>query len=61
MHRRLLSKAPPAIMSQAAFFGSAVSSTITGGLPGPAQMDFLPDFMAAFTTPGPPVMPIIAR
>ena len=33
----------------------AVSSTYTGGLPGPAQMARLPVCMAAFTTPGPPV------
>ncbi len=34
---------------------SAVASTSTGGLPGPAQMARLPVFIAASTTPGPPV------
>src|SRR4051812_28373047 len=39
----------------AARFRQAVSSTNTGGLPGPAQMARLPVCMAAFTTAGPPV------
>ena len=39
----------------AARFMHAVSSTSTGGLPGPAQMARLPVCIAAFTTPGPPV------
>src|ERR1051325_1164761 len=39
----------------AARFMQAVSSTNTGGLPGPAQIDRLPACMAAFTTAGPPV------
>ena len=34
---------------------SAVSSTTTGGLPGPAQMARLPLDIAACTTPPPPV------
>src|SRR5262245_49993706 len=33
----------------------AVASTTAGGLPGPAQMARLPEFIAAFTTAGPPV------
>ena len=56
MHSRLLSNAPPAMMSRAALFRSTVSSTITGGLPGPAQIAFLPERIAALTTAGPPVM-----
>src|SRR5262249_41916939 len=39
----------------AARFIQAVSSTRTGGLPGPAQIARLPVCIAAFTTPGPPV------
>ncbi len=42
-------------MSLAARSMSAVSSTTTGGLPGPAQMAFLPLPIASRTTPGPPV------
>ena len=33
----------------------AVSSTTTGGLPGPAAITRLPDCIAACTTAGPPV------
>ena len=43
------------MMALAARFMQAVSSTSTGGLPGPAQMARLPVCIAAFTTPGPPV------
>src|SRR5437867_9948619 len=43
------------MMAFAALVRQAVSSTSTGGLPGPAQMARLPVFMAAATTPGPPV------
>ena len=43
------------MMALAARFMHAVSSTYTGGLPGPAQMARLPVCIAAFTTPGPPV------
>ena len=53
--RRLLSKAPPEMMSRAALSRSPVPSTKTGGLPGPAQIARLPHFMAAATTAGPPV------
>ncbi len=45
----------PAMMPRAAWPMSAVSSTTTGGLPGPAATTFLPEFMATLTTPGPPV------
>src|SRR5512137_2715808 len=51
----LLSKEAPKTMSRAALSMSAVSSTTTGGLPGPAQMARLPDSIAALTTPPPPV------
>ena len=51
----LLSKPPPKTMSRPALSMSAVSSTTTGGLPGPAQMARLPLRMASFTTAGPPV------
>ncbi len=51
----LLSSDAPATMSRAAFCRSAVSSTTTGGLPGPAAMTFLPLANAAWTTPAPPV------
>ena len=54
-HRTLLSKLAPSTMSLAACAISAVSSTITGGLPGPAATHFLPDFMATPTTASPPV------
>jgi hypothetical protein len=43
------------MMSRAAFLRQPVPSTRTGGLPGPAQIARLPDFIAAPTTPGPPV------
>ena len=43
------------MISAAAFSMSAVSSTTTGGFPGPAAMTRFPAFMAAFTTAGPPV------
>ena len=39
----------------AARFVQAVSSTSTGGFPGPAQIARLPVCIAAFTTAGPPV------
>ena len=42
-------------MSRPALSMSAVSSTTTGGLPGPAQTARLPLRMASCTTPGPPV------
>jgi len=45
----------PATMPRPATSRLAVSSTTAGGLPGPAAMTFLPDAMAACTTPGPPV------
>ena len=51
----LLSKPPPKVMSRPALSMSAVSSTTTGGLPGPAQTARLPLLMASLTTPGPPV------
>ena len=54
----LLSKEAPKTMSEAAFSTSAVSSTTTGGLPGPAQMARLPLDMAALTTAPPPVTTI---
>ena len=41
--------------ARAALARFAVSSTTTTGLPGPAQIERLPDFMAALTTAGPPV------
>jgi hypothetical protein len=50
-----LSRLPPLTMPLAARVRSAVSSTTTGGLPGPAAIARLPLFMAAATTPGPPV------
>ena len=43
------------MMAAAAAAGQAVSSTTTGGLPGPAAITRLPVCMAAFTTAGPPV------
>ena len=43
------------MMALAARFMHAVSSTNTGGLPGPAQIARLPVCIAAFTTIGPPV------
>ena len=51
----LLSKEAPATMPRPACSRSAVSSTTTGGLPGPAAITFLPEAKAAFTTAGPPV------
>ena len=56
MHSTLLSKLAPSTMRRAASGRSAVSSTMTGGLPGPAAMTFLPVFMATRTTASPPVM-----
>ncbi len=58
MQSKLLSKPPPAMMSRATRSKSSAlqSSTRTGGLPGPAQIARLPVFIAASTTPGPPVM-----
>ena len=44
MQTILLSKLFPVIMSFAALSIIAVSSTITGGLPAPAPIAFLPDF-----------------
>ena len=38
MHRRLLSNAAPKMIEAAAFSRSAVASTTTGGLPGPATI-----------------------
>ena len=55
MQITLLSKLAPLTMSRPAFAKSAVSSTTTGGLPGPAAITFLPLFIAARTTAGPPV------
>ncbi len=55
MHKRLLSNAAPEMIAFAARVGQQVSSTNTGGLPGPAQMARLPVCIAAFTTIGPPV------
>ena len=51
----LLSSDAPSTTLRAAFSMSAVSSTTTGGLPGPAQIARLPLLIAASTTPGPPV------
>src|SRR6266545_77559 len=51
----LLSVDAPRTISRAALSMSAVSSTTTGGLPGPAQIARFPLFMAAFTTSPPPV------
>ena len=52
---RLLSYAAPCTTQRAARSMSAVVSTSTGGLPGPAQIARLPVCIAAATTPGPPV------
>ena len=52
---RLLSKEHPSMMSLPAFAMSAVSSTMTGGLPAPAPIAFFPEESTALTTPGPPV------
>ncbi len=43
------------MMAAAAAVGQAVSSTTTGGFPGPAAITRLPVCMAAVTTAGPPV------
>src|SRR3974390_21592 len=43
------------MIALAARFMQAVSSTTTGGLPGPGQIARLPVCIAAFTTAGPPV------
>ena len=55
MQSRLLSNAAPEMMSAAALARLPVPSTMTGGLPGPAQIARLPEAIAAFTTMGPPV------
>ena len=55
MHTMLLSSDAPRTIASAAFARFAVSSTTAGGLPGPAAMHFLPLFIAALTTTGPPV------
>ena len=47
MRRRLLSNAAPKMMALAARVGQQVSSTKTGGLPGPAQIARLPVCIAA--------------
>ena len=46
------------MIERAARSRSAVSSTTTGGLPGPATMARLPLFIAARATAGPPVTQI---
>ena len=51
----LLSKEAPSTISFPAFGISAVSSTITGGFPGPAAIHFFPVFIATLTTASPPV------
>src|SRR5688572_19742985 len=55
MHRRLLSYAAPLTIDSAAFFRQAVSSTTTGGLPGPATIARFFAASAARATAGPPV------
>ncbi len=55
IHNTLLSKLDPLTISLAAFLILAVSSTITGGFPGPAAIHFLPLFIAISTTASPPV------
>ena len=52
----LLSKLAPKTICLPARSRSAVSSTTTGGLPGPAQIARLPEVMASFTTASPPVI-----
>ena len=47
--------AAPEMIAFAARVGQQVSSTNTGGFPGPAQTARLPVFIAAATTAGPPV------
>ena len=51
----LLSREAPWMMPLAARSRSAVSSTTTGGFPGPAATTLLPLSMASWTTAGPPV------
>ncbi len=51
----LLSKEAPKTICFPACSMSAVSSTTTGGLPGPAVMARLPERIASVTTPPPPV------
>ena len=46
------------MIDRAALSRSAVSSTTTGGLPGPATIARLLDSRAAFATAGPPVTQI---
>src|SRR3954466_411929 len=55
MHSRLLSYAAPLMIDSAVLRRHAVSSTTTGGLPGPATMARLVAFSAARATAGPPV------
>ena len=57
MHKTLLSKLAPKMMSSTQLGKMAVSSTTTGGLPGPATMflQILPVVMATFTMAWPPV------
>jgi len=55
MQTMLLSSDAPRTIASAAFSRFAVSSTTAGGLPGPAQIAFLPEFIACLTTAGPPV------
>src|SRR5688572_8020074 len=55
MHRRLLSYAAPLTIDSAAFFRHAVSSTTTGGFPGPATIERFFAASAARATAGPPV------
>src|SRR4051794_41775061 len=55
MHRRLLSYAAPLTIDSAALRRHAVSSTTTGGLPGPATIARFFALSAARATAGPPV------
>src|SRR3954470_1331079 len=55
MHRRLLSYAAPLTIDSAAFLRQALSSTTTGGLPGPATIARFFVASAARATAGPPV------
>src|SRR4051812_46470409 len=55
MQTMLLSIDAPVMIPSAATSRCAVSSTTAGGLPGPAAIARLPEFIASFTTPGPPV------
>ena len=52
MQTMLLSSEAPRTMSRPALERMAVSSTTTGGFPGPAQMARLPESQAALTTRG---------